>query len=139
MTEHSDHIGHSTLVEPGTQDSNSIASFGPDPQVGTSLKAPNGGIGDANWPNHVNDGSPVWRSTIGGINKTKVLNYGTNLATSGKVYNLYTSSCVTHTSIALIKAGFFNIGIHPYLLHAQVALRNLGVRSHLFTTHLQNP
>lgn len=132
VTEHSNAIGHSSIVEPGTTDKSAIVSFGPG---GNFSKNPlKSTYGDPVWPTHVTDRYPVlWRNTISGINKSKVLGYGSGLTTNTPKYNVYFSSCVTHTSRALSKAGFFNIGIHPYLLHAQVALRSAGVRSHLLT------
>ena len=48
---------------------------------------------------------------------------------SGKfIYSLELSSCVTHTSVALNLSGLFNIGIHPYLLNAQMYLWGNGIR-----------
>ena len=38
------------------------------------------------------------------------------------IYSLELSSCVTHTSMALNMSGIFNIGIHPFLLHASMYL-----------------
>ena len=43
------------------------------------------------------------------------------------IYSLELSSCVTHTSMA--------IGIHPYILNAQMYLRNLGIRPGLFLNY----
>ena len=52
-------------------------------------------------------------------------------------YNVYFSSCVTHTSSALMRSGFFNIGVHPYILHGQAYLRDIGLRTY-FSYYLQN-
>lgn len=51
------------------------------------------------------------------------------------IYSLELSSCVTHTSMALNMSGIFNIGIHPYILNAQMYLRNLGMRPGLLLNH----
>ena len=40
-------------------------------------------------------------------------------------------SCVTATSSALIRSGFFNIGLHPYILAGQAYLRDIGFRTYL--------
>ncbi|MEO1627833.1 MAG: RHS repeat-associated core domain-containing protein, partial [Bacteroidota bacterium] len=132
VTEHSDAIGHSSIVEPGATTDHSIVSFGPG---GNFSKNPlESTYGDPAWSNHITDRNPVlWRNTISGINKSKVLAYGSRLTTNTPKYNVYFSSCVTHTSMALMRSGFFNIGIHPFLLHAQVALRDVGFRSYLFS------
>jgi RHS repeat-associated protein len=130
-TEHSDKIGHSALVEPGTSNNrNSIVSFGP-PDGDFSLNPFKSVRGTNSWSNHTNDGSPLWRTTISGVNKSKILSYGTTLSNNTPKYNVYFSSCVTHTSNALMRSGFFNIGIHPYILHAQVYLREIGFRTYL--------
>lgn len=51
------------------------------------------------------------------------------MESAGKlVYSLELSSCVTHTSLALNMSNIFNIGIHPYLLHAQMYLWDNGIR-----------
>jgi len=71
-----------------------------------------------------------------GFNVNKVYEYGQKLTNNSPKYNLYTSSCVTHTSSALIRSGFINIGIHPYLLHGQAYLRSIGLRTY-FSHFLQ--
>ncbi|THF48565.1 RHS repeat-associated core domain-containing protein [Flavobacterium supellecticarium] len=130
-TEHSDTIGHSALVEPGTVNNNSsIVSFGP-PDQDFSLNPFKSVRGSNNWMNHTSDGSPLWRSTISGVNKSKIHSYGMELSKNPPKYNVYFSSCVTHTSRVLNMSGFLNIGIHPYILHAQVYLRGIGFRTYL--------
>lgn len=136
VTENSDAIGHSAIIEPGSMDNNnSIVSFGP-PDRDMSLKPFNSVRGENTWVNHVNDGSTYWRTNISGVNVNKVIEYGQNLTNNSPKYNLYTSSCVTHTSSALIRSGFINIGIHPYLLHGQTYLRSIGLRTY-FSHFLQ--
>lgn len=43
------------------------------------------------------------------------------------------SDCVSQTSRALNMSGVFNIGIHPYLLQAQMYMRSVGFRPMLFS------
>lgn len=55
------------------------------------------------------------------------------------IYSVELSSCVTHTLLALNSSGVFNIGIHPFLLNAQMYLWSNGIRpwsySYLFTNN----
>lgn len=44
------------------------------------------------------------------------------------IYSLELSSCVARTSMTLNMSGIFDIGIHPYLLHAQMYIRSIGFR-----------
>ncbi|HVK97617.1 MAG TPA: RHS repeat-associated core domain-containing protein [Flavisolibacter sp.] len=137
VTEHSDAIGHSALIEPGSVNNNmSIVSFGP-PDMDFSLNPFKSVRGTNDWPNHSADNSPIWRTTISGVNKSKILRYGVSLSEKTPRYNVYYSSCVTHTSIALLKSGFFNIGVHPFILHGQAFLRSVGLRTYL-SHYLQN-
>ncbi len=43
-------------------------------------------------------------------------------------YSVELSSCVSHVSRALNLSGIFNVGIHPYLLNAQMYLWSRGIR-----------
>ena len=135
VTEHSDHIGHSALVNQGKSSpyADNIVSFGPTD--GISLFKANGGLG-IDWTSHTTDGQPLWRTTIENVNLQKLRNYGTKLFANKTNYNLYTSSCVTHTSRALNSVGVFNIGIHPYILAGQMALREAGFRPFLLSYRL---
>lgn len=62
----------------------------------------------------------------------RIVKYGqwlNKLEKSGKlIYSVELSSCVTHTSLALNLSGIFNIGIHPYILNAQMYLWANGLR-----------
>ncbi len=51
-------------------------------------------------------------------------------------FNFAINSCVSQTSRALNMSGAFNIGIHPYFLHAQMYLRSIGVRPMLYSYYL---
>jgi hypothetical protein len=53
-------------------------------------------------------------------------------------WDLLLNSCVSMTSRALNMSGVFNIGIHPYLLHAQMYLRSIGIRPMLHSHFLLN-
>ncbi len=129
VTEHSDEIGHSAIVETGTTTDSSLVSFGPD--GGFSYNPFKGVPGDPLWPNHLTDGSPIWRTNITGINIDKIYDYSLSLLSKTPKYNLYFKSCVTVTSSALTRSGFFNIGLHPYILAGQAYLRDIGFRTYL--------
>lgn len=135
VTEHGDMIGHSAIVEPGTMTNNSIISFGP-PNRDFSLNPFKSVMGTNKWWNHIGE-EKVWRTTISGVNTSKILKYGLQLSTDTPKYNVYFSSCVTHTSAALMRSGFLNIGIHPFILHGQAYLRSIGIRTYM-SHYLQN-
>ena len=128
VTEHSDKIGHSAIVESGSETGNGIISIGPDQADPRSW---HWGRGVNDWNTHTGDGSPIWRQSLN-VNKgtiEKYANWLNNLQDKGKlIYSLELSSCVTHTSMALNLSGVFNIGIHPYFLNAEMFLWNSGVR-----------
>lgn len=81
---------------------------------------------------------PIWRQTLR-ANTKMIDKYGAwlnKLENNGSlIYSLELSSCVTHTSMGLNMSGIFNIGIHPYILNAQMYLRNLGIRPGLFLNY----
>ena len=144
VTEHSDLTGHSAIVEHGTKtgvgmdDINGIVSVGPDLEdarswhwkKGTNTWNTHSSIEDIRWINSIY----VNRNTIN--NYASWLNY---LESRGKlIYSVELSSCVTHTSIALNLSGLFNIGLHPYLLNAQMYLWSNGVRPWLISSFLRN-
>lgn len=139
VTEHSDAIGHSALVKNGTTtgaaseiDPNAFISVGPD-----RINNPDGSW---HWMKGTNKWSsysarslshPTWTQRLNvNINTIqKYSNWLNRLENSGKlIYSVELSSCVTHTSVALNLSGVFNIGIHPYLLHAQMYLWGNGIR-----------
>ncbi|MDR2652593.1 MAG: hypothetical protein LBC68_09835 [Prevotellaceae bacterium] len=151
VTEHSDATGHSAIVEEGSAtatgygngnpayaDPNSIVSVGPNRYTdGTGswhwMKGTN------NWDTHTSQGEIFWRQTLY-VNKGTIVKYGqwlNRLENAGKlVYSVELSSCVTHTSVALNLSGLFNIGIHPYLLNAQMYLWSNGIRPWTFSYFL---
>ena len=142
VTEHSDGIGHSALVEADSEtavvdkyhnfikDPNSIISVGPD-----RINDENGSWhwmhGTNGWNTHSRQGELIWRNTIQ-VNRGTINRYvsflNTRIATGNFHYSVELSSCVSHVSRALNLSGVFNIGIHPYLLCAQMSLWSSGVR-----------
>ncbi len=151
VTEHSDATGHSAMVEHGTAtaaidaerhflgDPNSIISVGPD-----RLNEPLGNWhwmkGTNSWNTHSRAGETIWRNTLR-VNRStidKYANYLNSRVAAGKFhYSLELSSCVTHTSNALNLSGIFNIGIHPYLLNAQMYLWSNGIRPWTICNYIQ--
>ena len=143
VTEHSDGVGHSAIVEEGSTsggnlatpsgqvvDSESIISVGPYRTDGASWHWKRG---HNSWNTYSNNSSehPIWRETLSVNRKTinRYANYINSKVNNGRFhYSVELSSCVSHTSRALNMSGVFNIGIHPYLLHAQMYLRNIGIR-----------
>jgi RHS repeat-associated protein len=135
-TEHSDAIGHSALTKVGETDGfNSLVSVGPD-VTGKGIFDPlNFQNKAANWHNYV-DVNGTWKKVVEGVNLKSLANYSKGLANGAK-YNLYFSSCVNHTARALTLAGVPVLGIHPFILNAEIYLRNIGFRPSLFSYHLQ--
>jgi hypothetical protein len=140
VTENSDEIGHSAIVEHGTRtgtghgDPNGLISVGPD-----RINEPYGSWhwmkGTNKWKTYSAEGNPRWIQELT-VNKSTINKYANWLnarEAAGKLtYSLELSSCVTHTSRALNLSGIFNIGIHPYLLHAQMYLWGNGIRPWTF-------
>ncbi len=137
VTEHSDGVGHSEIVN---KNSESIISVGPDRINPGTKESWHWMKGTNNWPSYANEtsGHPIWRQTLR-VNSKMINKYGewlNKLENKGSlIYSLELSSCVTHTSMALNMSGIFNIGIHPYILNTQMYLRNLGIRPGLFLNY----
>ena len=133
-TEHSDMIGHSALTNVGeTNAANSLVSVGPaegGPWIFNPMKF---NPANTNWTNHLDELENVWSVTVKGVNLSRIANYGSSLAQKGINYNLYFSSCVNHAARALTIAGAPAIGIHPFILHAQMYLRSIGFRPALYS------
>lgn len=127
-TDTSDAIGHSAITKVGeTNEVNSLISVGPD-ITGKRIFNPFdlSNKADTNWHNYVSK-SGTWKTIVKGVNTKAISNYSSDLA-NGANYNLYFSSCVNHTARALTFAGVPTLGIHPFILHAQVYLRSIGFR-----------
>lgn len=114
--------GHSSLVENGSN--KKIISVGPIQEEGTTWHWCKG---TNDWNTHVNDKTNLFKNTLS-VNKKTVESYADILNNNSFHYSVELSSCVTNTSIALNLSGVFNIGIHPYLLQAQMNLWANGVR-----------
>ena len=66
------------------------------------------------------------------VNVDRVKDFGKFI--NGRLnYHLLTNNCVNMASMALNISGVPNIGIHPYLLHAQMFLRSIGIRPCLYS------
>ncbi len=138
--------GHTAIVNAGT----STGYSGKDRGIGNPMDAdPNGIIsvgpnryidkygnwiwmkGTNCWSTYTANESKIWRQTLD-VNKATIAGYANWLNTresAGKLhYSVAISSCVTHASRALNLSGVFNIGIHPYLLAAQMYLWGNGIR-----------
>jgi RHS repeat-associated protein len=83
------------------------------------------------------DGGKLSPIKIQGVNANTIRAYGGFIKSHPGRYNFAFNSCVSQASRALNASGAFNIGIHPYLLHAQMYLRSIGVRPILFSHYLQ--
>ena len=123
-----DLIGHSQITD---GNGNPLVDWGPDERLRSYT-------GSVRGTNSYEGGVPIpssqmkWDAlTIDGVNTSRISNWNP----SGK-YNLCFNSCVTQTSRALNSSGVFNVGIHPYLLYGQMALRSAGVRPYLFSSYL---
>jgi hypothetical protein len=137
-TESSDATGHSALTQVGEANpKNSIVSVGPDPGGKWIFNPFKFKGGTNNWKNYVNAGEDVSKVVVKGINLSRIVGYGARLD-KGVRYNLYFSSCVNHTARALTLAGALSIGIHPFILHAQMYLRSIGVRPSLSSYYFYN-
>ncbi len=137
-TESSDLVGHSALTKVGESDVNSsYISVGPDPGGKWIFNPFKFKKGTNQWSNYVDKSKHVAKVKIKGINLQRIVDYGKNLD-SGVKYNLYTSSCVNHTARALTLAGAPALGLHPYLLHAQMYLRQYGIHPTSFSYYANN-
>jgi RHS repeat-associated protein len=139
ITEHSDGLGHASITGDGGNISISVGP-GVTPYYGgvsgffNQVKALFREVkGNGNWDTHAGAGEISWHLPINNINKT-ILTKITNNLQSGKnivgnplIYAGAFRSCVSYASRALWCAGIPNIGIHPFLLHASILTRQLGL------------
>jgi hypothetical protein len=124
-----DLIGHSQLLD---TKGNPLIDWGPTQSVS----------GFSDWVKGTNSyegGLPIsvskmkWNPiTIKGVN-LKTISWYKGILDGGGKYNLALNSCVSQTSRALNLSGVFNIGIHPYLLQAQMQLWTNGLRPWTFS------
>lgn len=83
-------------------------------------------------------GKSLWNPIkIKGVNIKRINQFSEYLNKGGK-YNLLYNNCVGMGSRALNMSGVFNVGVHPYILHTQMYLRNLGIRPILYGYLLTN-
>ncbi len=137
-TENSDAIRHSALTKVGeTNPQNSLVSVGPDPGGKWIFSPFKFKKGTNDWNNYVDAGNNVSKVKVKGVNLKRIAKYGERLD-KGVNYNLYFSSCVNHTARVLTIAGAPSIGIHPFILHAQMYMRSIGARPSLFSYYFYN-
>jgi len=128
-----DIIGHSQLVD---ENGNAIIDWGP--AEGYNVNKINQIVPGTNSfeEGALSFSKMKWDPvTIRGVN-TQRINWFSSILDKGGKYNFAFSSCVSQTSRALNMSGVFNIGIHPYLLHAQMYLRSIGIRPMLYSHYL---
>ena len=77
--------------------------------------------------------SPV---AVSGVNVDRLHRISDRMNVDPGNYQVLFRSCSSAVSRALSRSGVPAIGVHPYLLHAQMYLRNLGVRPTLFSYHM---
>jgi hypothetical protein len=133
---HKDLIGHSQIMDATGKP---IIDWGPAPGTG-------GVSGFGDWvagTNSYEGGHPIPLSkmkwdpiNVKGVNVSRMNSFSRSLSAGSGRYNLAMNSCVSMTSRALNMAGVFNVGVHPYILNAQMYLRSLGIRPSLFSYHL---
>ncbi len=74
------------------------------------------------------EGNSLSPINVPGVNINAIRNYANRLNASPGIYNVPFSSCVTKAASALRTGGVMVVGIHPYLLYAEVYLRAAGFR-----------
>jgi RHS repeat-associated protein len=131
-----DKVGHAQL----NVDGEVLIDFGP---AGDWKKfAP----GRNDWVSFGSDGSYELISDIPGNKYSPVLVRGVNADRLHRIsdrmnvepgnYQVLFRSCSSTVSRSLSLSGAPAIGLHPYLLHAQLYLRDLGIRPTLFSYHM---
>jgi RHS repeat-associated protein len=122
-----DIISHSQL----SKDGKTLVDFGPG-KGGATNNYENGVLSDG-----LSVGNKACK--VHGVNLERIKAYKSYLDNNATdQYRLLTNNCVRHTSRALNMSGMINVGIHPYILHAQVYLRSIGVRPANFSYFIQN-
>ena len=89
--------------------------------------------------NYVYSDKPRWINTVF-ANQKSLINYSNwinRLASNGDLkFNIFTLNCVNYASMGLNKSGVFCIGIHPFILNAQMYLWSNGIRPWSFNPYL---
>jgi len=131
-----DLIGHSQLNHNGDV----LVDFGP---TGDWAKFE---PGRNDWINYSSNGKYKLISEMPGNKYSPIRVQGVNVDRLHKIsarmnskpgfYQVLTRSCSSTVSRALTMSGVPAIGIHPYILHAQMYLRSIGARPTLFSHYL---
>lgn len=79
--------------------------------------------------------SPI---NVQGVNVDRLYQISARMNSKPGFYQVLTRSCSSTASRALTMSGVPAIGIHPYILHAQMYLRGIGVRPSLYSYNLYN-
>jgi len=109
-------------------------SVGPDPRVESKeiselLRLRRGKM----WPNYSDSGSKV---QINNVNKMVLQSYTSRIQNGLVKWNILGNSCVSHAAKALWMVGIPNLGgWHPYFLHFQMLIRQLGIYSASYLIH----
>jgi len=75
---------------------------------------------------------------VQGVNVDRLYKISARMNSRPGFYQVLTRSCSSTVSRALTMSGVPAIGIHPYILHAQMYLRSIGARPTLFSHYLYN-
>jgi hypothetical protein len=127
-------ISHSAITNVGETDpTKSFISVGPDPGGKWIFNPLKFKTGTNKWVNYVNN-VDTYKTEIIGVNMKTLNSFSASL--KNVKYNLYFNSCVNNTARGLTLSGVISVGIHPYILSAQMYLRSIGVRPMIFSYYL---
>ncbi len=131
-----DLVGHSQLNDGG----NVLIDYGPTGDWAKFEPGRNDWINYASGGRHklVNDipGTKFDPVTIKGVNVNRLNRISSRLNSNPGNYQVLTKSCSSVASRALTLSGAPAMGLHPYLLHAQMYMRGLGVRPSIYSYFL---
>ncbi len=133
-----DLIGHSQLLD---KNGKSLIDFGPDGSFFGFDQGRN------NWIEYASHGSITQTKDVAGnifkqgqiikgVNLSRVISIGNRLNSKPGFYNFLLRSCSQQVARTLTLSGVPVLGLHPYLLQAQISLINMGVRPSLFSYYL---
>jgi len=134
----SNKIGHSQVLD---VDGNSLIDFGPTSSFygfkqGTNRWVESASGGRITQTIDIPGNVLTEGININGVNLNRLNSISNRLNNNPGFYNFLLRSCSSVASRALSLSGAPMIGIHPYLLHAQAHLWNLGVRPWTFSPFL---
>ncbi|MDD4729893.1 MAG: hypothetical protein PHN55_14235, partial [Dysgonamonadaceae bacterium] len=128
-----DPVGHSQLNDGG----NVLVDYGPTGDWAKFEPGRNDWIDYASGGRYklVNDipGTKFDPITIKGVNVNRLNRISSRLNSNPGNYQVLTRSCSSVASRALTLSGAPAMGLHPYLLHAQMYMRGLGVRPAMYS------